>query len=86
MKARLKKLFKKAYPKNRLLAIQLNGFSHKVFFDEGTKESQVKCDEWSGCMPEGGWSSRASTLFAGIGHSGYQNNAQEIVYLNPEER
>ena len=86
MKAKLKKVFKKAYPTKRLLAIQLNGFSHKVFYDAGTKESPVKCDEFSGCMPEGNWSCGASQLFAGVGHNQYQCNAQEIVYTLPKER
>ena len=86
MKAKLKKAFKLAYPEKRLLAIQLNGFSHKVFYDSGTKDSCVKCDEYSGCMPEGRWSGGASLLFAGIGHNQYQGNAQEIVYVLPERR
>ena len=86
MKAKLKKRFKQVYPKQRILAIQLNGFSHKVFYDAGTKESKVKCDEFSGCMPEGNWSSGVCFLFDGIGHNQYQNNAQEIVYVLPEGR
>lgn len=86
MKKKLRQRFLKAYPKKRILAVQLNGFSHKVFYDSGLPFEPVKCDEWSGCMPEGQWSSGASLLFNGIGHSSYQNNAQEIVYVNPEER
>lgn len=86
MKTELKKKFKLLYPNKRLLAIQLNGFSHKVFYDEGTAESHVQTDEFSGCMPEGNWKIEATKLFNGIGHNSYQGNAKEYVYINPTQR
>ena len=86
MKAEFKKRFKKAYPKQRLLAVQLNGFSHRVVYDAGTKDSPVKCDEFSGCMPEGNWSSGSSVMFAGVGHNEYQGKPKEIIYVLPEGR
>lgn len=81
------KRFKECYPKGkRLLAVQLNGFSHKVVYDLGTKESRVCFDEFSHCMPEGNWTREATQFFSGIGHAQYQNNAQEIIVRLPEER
>lgn len=87
MKEKLQKRFKKVYPKNyRLLAIQLNGFSHKVFFDLGKKTDPVQCQEFSHCMPEGNWAQTSKDLFMDIGHNAYQNNAKEFCYILPKER
>ena len=82
----LKDRFKKLYPKKRLLAVQLDGFSHSVIFDSGNKQSAVIRDSFSHCMPEGRWSAAASAFFSDIGNSGYQNNAREVIFLLPNER
>ena len=87
MKTMLKKRFKASFPKgSRLLAIHLNGFSHSVIYDNGHKADKILQEEFSGCMPEGSWGSGASSLFAGIGHSQYQNNPVELLYVTPDER
>ena len=86
MKTELKKRFKKIYKGMRLLSVQLDGFSHKVVLDNGNKDSEVIFDEFSGCMPEGNWSSKAVEFFKGIGHSQYQGNATEYMYCLPNER
>ena len=81
------KRFKKLFPEQRLLAVQLNGFSHSVYFDEGTKDSSIKSLNISFCMPEGNFDPRLRLLFLGFeGHHQYQNNAKEIVYVTPEAR
>lgn len=86
-KTKLKRRFKELYPKgSRLLAIQLNGFSHKAFYDAGTRESAVKCDEFSHCMPEGNWSGRVAELFKDISNAQYQGNAVELLYVLPSDR
>jgi hypothetical protein len=82
----LKQRFKKLYPGRRLLAVQLDGFSHAVVFDGGNRDSKVTRESFSGCMPEGRWSAGAAGMFAGIGHNEYQNNPKEIIFLLPEER
>jgi hypothetical protein len=82
----LKQRFKKLYPGRRLLAVQLDGFSHRVVFDGGSAADPVTRESFSGCMPEGRWSAAAASLFAGIGHNQYQNNPQEIIFLLPKER
>ncbi len=85
-KTQLKKKFKEIYTgKERLLAIQLDGFSHAIVYDHG-KNSEVKFDRFSHCMPEGGWSSRASQFFKDISNSAYQNNAKEFIFVLPAKR
>lgn len=85
-KAEAKKRFKEIYKNGeRILAVQLDGFSHAVVYDTG-KNSVVKFDRFSGCMPEGNWSINATKFFDGVGHSSYQNNAQEIVFIEPSKR
>lgn len=86
-KKTLKANFKKIYPAgSRLLAVQLDGFTHGVVYDAGTRESKVTIDRFSHCMPEGGWSANASAFFKDIGNAGYQNNAQEFIFVLPEAR
>lgn len=75
----------------RLLAIQLNGFSHKVFFDKGTKNSKVQVAEFSGYASEAernGYRNReiAAIMLSDIAHAPYQGNPCEIVYVKPNER
>ena len=82
----LKERFAALYPKKRLLAIQLNGFTHTVFFDNGRKTDKVTAESFSACAPEMKWGSAAVALFNGISHAGYQNNAQELVFVLPNDR
>lgn len=90
MKNEMEKLFKELYEGKRILAIQLNGFSHKVFYDSGTTNSDVIIEEHSGYLSEyertGRFTPKVQKLFDGIGHLSYQNNPVEIVYVNPEDR
>ena len=85
-KNRLKTRFKRFYPGKRLLAVQLDGFSHAVIFDGGSRDSAVQRDTFSHCMPEGRWSDAATGFFAEIPNHSYQNAAREIVYIAPESR
>lgn len=88
MKQELLKKFKKDFQGKRLLAIQLNGFSHKAFYDDGTKNSNIQVFEYSGYMSDCERSKEDNTrdLFKGIGHLQYQNNPKEIIYVHPSER
>lgn len=85
-KTELNKKFKALYPGKRLLSVQLDGFSHRVVFDNGKRASKVTFDYFSHCMPEGGWSAQASKFFKNIPNSIYQNNAQEYIFVLPNER
>lgn len=87
MKKDFKERFEKIYGKElRLLAIQLDGFSHRVIYDEGTKQSKIHSEEYSHYAPEIKFPSRAAQLFENYGHLQFQNNAQEILYVSPERR
>lgn len=86
LRSYLKKRFKALYPNRRLLAVRLDGFTHKVFYDRGGIGTPLEIDTFSHCMPEGNWSERAKEFFKEIGNAGYQNNAREIVFTYPKSR
>ena len=87
LKARLQARFKKVYPKGlRLLAVQLDGFTHSVIFDRGSRQSAVVRDSFSHCMPEGNWSKESKEFFKDIPNYIYQNDAQEYIFILPENR
>jgi hypothetical protein len=82
-KFELKKKFAEKFPTFRLLAIQLNGFSHKVFYDLGSHYSPVSVLEWSAYTDGKG---ALQELFDGFPHLSYQGNPIEYVYVRPEKR
>lgn len=82
----LKERFDQHFPKKRLLAVQLNGFSHTVFMDNGSSEDEVQAESVSFFMPEKTPAKGVKELFEGFGHSVYQHNAKEYVWILPEER
>lgn len=86
MKKEIKEKFKKLYPNNRLLAVQLDGFTHRFFYDNGSDNSEIKCEYFSHCMPEGKWSDAAKEIFKDIPNYVYQNNPKEIIYIMPNKR
>lgn len=86
MKKELLERFNGLYPKSRLLAIQLNGFSHKVFYDNGKAGSTIKVEEHSGYHLIGDVGSKVSKLLGSIAHYSYQGNPEEIIYVKPDER
>lgn len=84
MKEQIQKRFKELFPNKRLLAVQLDGFSHRVIYDEGTRSSKITAEEWSGYCDSK--DSNLAKLFEGVPHYTYQNNAQEIIYIDPKDR
>ena len=92
LKEMFKERFEKLYKGNRLLAIQLDGFTHAVVFDNGKSGSQVHKEAYSSFVGKeeakmyGLNNDRTSELFKGVSNSTYQNNATEIVYVLPNER
>lgn len=86
LKKVLETRFKHYYPKKRLLAVQLNGFSHKVFFDNGKAEEDVMVHTVSFYAPEQNWKSEAIGLFEGIPHHSYQGSGEEVVWVYPNQR
>ena len=86
--------FTTLYKGKRLLAIQLNGFTHAVFYDDksaGAPVGAYSVDHYSGCMSHDeaqsyGYNNAAVTLlFAGYPNAYYQNNAIELVYVDPRK-
>jgi len=91
MKQEFAKRFKKEFPKLRLLAVQLNGFSHKVICDDNKASTKPLFLEFSGYLSpceigDKDLHAKLSRIFSGVGHTSYQGNAQEIVYVHPHER
>ena len=93
--------FQKHFPGKRLLCIQLDGFSHRVIYDDVPKTPKAHAVEVSFCCSEEEWLSychddekraeakAARAFLKEIGHTShacYQNNATEIIYVRPEER
>ena len=76
--------FKELYPKKRLLAIQLNGFNHAVFFDD--KDSGITVERYSPYSEVTGQTQQSKMLFEGYPTYAYQGQPKEIVYVHPEER
>ena len=91
MKQEFAKRFKKEFPKLRLLAVQLNGFSHRVVCDDKKASTRPLYLEYSGYLSsceidDEVLHAKLSRIFLGVGHTSYQGNAQEIVYVLPHER
>lgn len=91
MKEEFAKRFKKEFPKLRLLAVQLNGFSHRVVCDDKKASTKPLYLEFSWHLSPCEYSdkelyTKLNHIFSGVGHSSYQGNAQEIVYVLPHER
>lgn len=97
-KAEIKKEFKerwnKLFPGKRLLAVQLNGFTHSIFYDE--KSPRAKVGEYrqlvySDCMSMGEAKSYGMNednvveFFKGYPNYQCQGNAMEIVYVMPKD-
>jgi hypothetical protein len=99
-KAEIKKEFKerwnKLFPNKRLLAVQLNGFTHSIFYDEQKPRAKVKPElvrhlTYSGCVSReeaisyGMNDDNVVEFFKGFPNYQYQNNAIEIVYVMPDK-
>lgn len=83
-KKELLKRFKELYPGKRLLAVLLDGFSHAIFYDDGTSDSDVEFVRYSAYT--GSKNGVASKLFEGYSHYMFQNNPKEYVFVKPIDR
>jgi hypothetical protein len=95
MKKEFEKRFYELFDGYRLLAIQLNGFSHSAIVDKGDSISRIERWEFTNYMGTAekiaygenmDMDKKLSILFSGFGHLSYQHNAKELVYINPNER
>lgn len=99
-KTEMKKLFRERwntlFSGKRLLAVQLDGFSHTIFYDEKSPRAKVVKGEvntmrYSGCMSMGEAQSygmnepNVCKFFAGFANYQYQENPIEIVFVMPKD-
>ena len=89
----LKERFERLYKGKRLLAIQLDGFTHRVIFDNGSKDSKIEQETYSAYLGSYDSYDRTNTntdkvkcLFIGYPNYSYQNHAEELCYIAPNER
>jgi len=82
----IQKRFDELYKGKRILAVQLNGFSHKVFYDNGSKDSEIIIEEYSPWTTMERVKENTKKLLGSYSTYNYKRNPLEIVYLNPEER
>lgn len=85
-KQEIQKNFKEIYKGKRLLAVQLNGFSHKVFYDNGTKDSEVIVEEYSPWTKMERHTDNVKSLLQWYSTFEHKQNPKEIIYVNPKER
>jgi hypothetical protein len=83
---RFKVEFAKHYPKKRLLAVHLNGFTHSVFYDNGKSDDEIQIDRYSYYMPENDWPLGALKMFHNVPHHTFQHEPVEIIYVNAVDR
>lgn len=85
LKDALKSRFNEVFKGNeRLLAIQLDGFSHRLLYDFGDKTSQIMGESFSHYTSK--QTHKLYKIFEGIEHSTYKHNAKELIYIQPSER
>ena len=83
-KQELKERFERLYKGCTLFCIQLDGFTHRVFYKDPNGERQV--ERFSSCMSNeeansyGMNKDRTRALFIGYSNYLYQNNAKELIY------
>jgi hypothetical protein len=87
LKATFQDRFSKLFPNKRLLGVQLDGFSHKIYADDGTGEGEVEVIRYIPQAPEQGYITPETTkFFEGHPNHKYQGNAKEIIYVRPNQR
>lgn len=90
MKAQLLKDFNTIYQNKRLLSIQLNGFTHSVFYDSNTRDSDIIIEKHSSYISsyekDQRFTNEAYKLLSKYNHYTYQGNAKEILYILPKDR
>jgi hypothetical protein len=82
----IKKRFDEFYKGKRILAVDLNGFSHRVWYDNGSKDSEITIEEYSPWMTMPREKIHTKKLLGSYSTYDYKGNPLGIVYLNPEER
>lgn len=82
----IQKTFTQLMPKHRLLAAKLDGFSHTIYYDKGSKDDDVKAASYSAYSPEQKFEVIAAQVFKNIPHYNYQGNPATFIWIDPEDR
>lgn len=95
------KKFEEFFPGKRLLCLKLDGFSHEIVYDDVPKTSKAhsievsfyrgEAEDLAFCAnDEAKALQKAARNFLRTigfaGHSSFQNNPMEIIYVDPEDR
>lgn len=75
--------FNGLYPKKRLLAVQLNGFNHALFFDKN--DGIIEVERFSPYAEVTGQTQQSKAFFEGYPTYAYQGQPKEIVYVRKED-
>ena len=86
IKKEIKKVFDEFYKGKRILAVDLNGFSHRVWYDNGTKDSEITIEEYSPYMTMPRDKIHTKKLLGSYDTYEYKGNPLGIVYVEPKER
>lgn len=87
MKKEVLQAFKNIYKDKRLLAVQLNGFNHSIFYDSGNAESEVQIDKYSLYTKMG--TEDAKKFFKDLKldhHHDFKHEPEELLFVTPKER
>lgn len=80
--------FKKLYKGKRLLAVQLNGFNHSLFYDSGKSDSEIEIERHSVYTNMG--DAKGTEFFKAVeldnNNISFKHNPQEIIFVHPSER
>lgn len=86
MKKEILERFNNLYEGKRLLAVQLNGFSHKVFYDNGNANGSVTVEEFSPWTKMERQTKQSEMLLGSFSTYAYKGDPKEIIYITPEAR
>ena len=90
MKETILEFFNHHYQGKRLLSVQLNGFNHTIFYDNGKSDSEIMIERYSAYTDMGFKKAKEffNTLseFFPVYHETYKRNPKEILYFHPSER
>ena len=87
MKQEMLAKFKELYKGKRLLAVQLNGFNHSIFYDNGKTDSEIDIERYS--LYHNMDDDKAKTFFEALKlnhHLNFKHEPKEYLFVRPLER
>lgn len=83
----MKKVFKELYQGKRLLAVQLNGFHHTIYFDNGKTDDKIDYEYYS--LYTDMKSDKAKEFFKRLKldyHINFKHDPKEFIFVSPNQR